>query len=385
MARKRQDGTSMFGHALTLFRLRGFDVRVDLSWVAIFVLLVWSLAQRLFPRAEPELSEMTDWILGIAGALCIFGSIVLHELAHASVAKKAGIDVRAISLFLFGGVIELNAPPRSPRDEVSLALAGPATSFILAGALFATALALAGLGVQRVVWTFFGYMGGANVVLAAFNLIPTFPLDGGRLLRAWLWHRTGDIRSATRTASSTGSLVGFTLIGVGLFFLFTVNFVAALWWILVGFYVRMLSQVYYSKALIRQSLVGEKIRRFTSSHTVTAQRTMTVRDLVETCIERYQHRIYPVMDGDRLIGCVSAHAISLIPRNEWDRQTVGSVTEPLTRENSIEIDTDALEALVRMTRRGRSRLIVIEGEDLRGVVTIKDLMSFLAMKIELES
>lgn len=375
----------MFGHALTLFRLRGFDVRVDLSWVAIFVLLVWSLAQRIFPRAEPELSEMAHWILGVAGALFIFGSIVLHELAHASVAKKTGIDVRAISLFLFGGVIELNAPPRSPRNEVSMALAGPATSFILAGALFATALALAGLGVQRVVWTFFGYMGGANVVLAAFNLIPTFPLDGGRLLRAWLWHRTGDIRSATRTASSTGSLVGFTLIGVGLFFLFTANFVAALWWILVGFYVRMLSQVYYSKALIRQSLVGEKIRRFTSSHTVTAQRTMTVRDLVETCIERHQHRIYPVMDGDRLIGCVSAHAISLIPRSEWDRQTVGSVTEPLTLENSIEIDTDALEALVRMTRRGRSRLIVIEGEALRGVVTLKDLMSFLAMKLELES
>ena len=375
----------MFGHAFTLFRLRGYDVRVDLSWLTVFVLLVWSLAERIFPRAEPNLSEAAYWLLGILGALFVFASIVLHELAHASVAKKSGADVRAISLFLFGGVTELNAPPRSPRDEVSLALAGPATSFILAGALFAAALALSALGFQRVVWTFVGYIGGANLVLAGFNLLPTFPLDGGRLLRAWLWHRSGDVRAATRTAASTGPLVGFTLMGVGLLFLFATNFVAALWWILVGFYVRMLAEVYYSKVLIRQSLVGEKIRRFTSSHTVTAQRTMTVRELVETCIERHQHRIYPVMDGDRLIGCVSAHAISLIPRHEWDRQTVGSVTEPLTLENSIDIDTDALEALVRMTRKGRSRLIVIEGECLRGVVTIKDLMSFLAMKIELES
>lgn len=375
----------MFGQAITLFRLRGYDVRADLSWLMVFGLLVWSLAHRFFPRAEPGLNPASYWILGTAGAAFIFLSIVLHEFAHASVARKTETPVRAISLFLLGGVTELDMPPRSPREEVSLALAGPATSFLFAGALFATALAMESFGVQRMIWSFVGHMGGANLVIAGFNLIPTFPLDGGRLLRAWLWHRSGDLRSSTRISSAAGSLVGFTMMGIGLGFLLFGNFVVALWWILGGLYVRMLAQVYYSKVLIRQSLIGEKIRRFMKSHAITVQRGISVRELVDGYIEKHQHRIYPVLDGERLIGCVSAHAISLIPRHQWDRQTVGSVTEPLTAENSIEIDTDALEALVRMTRRGRSRLIVVEGTELRGVVTIKDLMAFLAMKIEMES
>lgn len=374
----------MLGRTVTIFRLFGFAVRIDLSWVFIAALVTWSLAVSFFPHDYPALSRETLWIMGIAGALGLFLSIVFHELCHSLVARRFGMEMKGITLFIFGGVAEMTDEPPSPRAELLMAAAGPISSAILALALF---LLHGGLGAWAGVPVLgvLAYLAWINLVLAAFNAIPAFPLDGGRVLRAILWGRKGNIRWATRVTSRIGSGFGLVLIVLGGVAFLSGNFVAGVWWFLIGMFLRGAAGQSYQHLMLRRALEGEPVRRFMTRNLATVDPDTYVRDLVEDYMYRTHHKLYPVVEDGNLMGCVTLDQVKEIPREKWDWIRVRDVVTMSSEANSIPPDTDAMEALTRMRRHRISRLMVVEDGRLVGIVTLKDLMALLSLKVELNT
>lgn len=373
----------MLGRTITLFRLFGFAVRADATWIFIVVLIAWSLSVRVFPSMHPGLGSDAYLAMGLAGTIALFLSIVLHEFAHAMVARRFGIPIKGITLFIFGGVAEMHEEPKSPRTELLMAAAGPAASLLISVIFLALAYGGVWLGWSAQVVSVFQYLFWVNALLVAFNLVPAFPMDGGRILRALLWMWRGDSRSATKTASDAGSVFGMVLIGLGVFALVTGNFISGLWWFLIGMFIRSVAQSTWQQQLLKQFLEGVPISRFMTTEPVTVQRSMAVSELIEEYVYRYHHKMFPVLDGDRLVGCVTTRAIRDLPREEWARQTTGSIAEPCSEENTVEPDADAMKVLGRMSTSSRSRLLVVGDGRLLGLITLKDLAGFLSVHMEL--
>jgi Zn-dependent protease len=376
----------MFGQRIHLFRAFGIPIRLDLSWFIVFIYATWSLATRLFPSMVPGLPPAVAWWMGAAGALGLFGSVLLHELGHAVTARRLGVQMRGITLFLFGGVAEMADEPHTPKEEFLIAIAGPVVSVALAGLMLGAA-GLAQMGgwpvaLVTVLW----YLGMVNGVLVLFNMVPAFPLDGGRVLRSALWHWQGSLRRATRIASTIGSAFGLLLIAWGVWRVLAYgDLFGGLWAFLIGLFLRHAAEMSYQQLLLRRALEGEPVARFMHTHPVTVPRHISVEQLVEDYVYRHHFKFYPVVDeAGNLVGCVSTRQIKALPRDEWARQTVGAVAEPCREENTVTPATDAMRALSRMSRTGTSRLMVVDGNHLLGVLSLKDLLKFFALKMELE-
>lgn len=373
----------MFGTRIELFKLFGIPIRLDTSWFLVAALVVWSLATGAFPYMRPGLSPGVYWAMGVAGAVGLFSSIVIHEFFHAMVARRNQIPMRGITLFVFGGVAEMEAEPGSARAELRMAAAGPLASIALALIGFGFADAVRGIWPASVVLVI-EYLALLNGVLAGFNLLPAFPLDGGRIFRAALWAWKKDLGWATRIASRTGSGFSLAFIAAGVVAVLFGNLVTGMWWVLIGIFLRRASTASYQQVLLRQALAGEPIRRFMTPDPVSVPTGTTVAELVESYIYKYHHTLFPVVDDGRLVGCVTTRQVKGVPRDDWLRRTVGSLGTPCGPENTIAPDADALEAITVMRRTGQSRLMVVEGSRLLGIVTLKDLLEFFALKLELE-
>ena len=373
----------MLGRPINLFKLFGFQVRIDLSWIFIAVLLAWSLAVGYFPFRYKGLLPGTYWIMGVIGALGLFSSIIVHEISHSLVALRFGIPMKGITLFIFGGVSEMDEEPPNPRAEFTMAVMGPLASVVL-GLLFygIYSLGMTGRWPESVngVVHYFAWMNG---LLAGFNLLPAFPMDGGRMLRSILWALKGDYRWATRIASGVGSGFGFLMIAVGMIKVMTGDFIGGMWWFLIGIFLQSSAKRSYQQLMIRKALEGEHVRRFMVSDPVTVQPSVNVQQLVEDYIYRYHFKMFPVVDSNELLGCVTTKQVQETPREKWREKTAGELATTCSGDNTIEPEADAMEALSKMSRSGSSRLIVIEKGRLAGVITLKDMMKFLAMKLEL--
>lgn len=374
----------MFKNRLKLFKLLGFEVRIDLSWIIIAVLVTWSLAAGYFPYRYEHLSSRTYWLMGIVGALGLFLSIVIHEFSHSLVARSYGIPMTGITLFIFGGVAEMEEEPSSPRAEFMMAIVGPITSIIL-GLIF-YGIHQYGLksGWSVPINGVIAYLGLINVILAAFNILPAFPLDGGRVLRSILWGWKKNLRWATRISSQIGSGFGMVLILLAVLQILNGNFIAGMWWFLIGMFLRGAAQMSYQRVLTRQTLEGEPVRRFMQTDPITVPPSLTVAELVEDYIYKYHFKMFPVVDNGKLVGCITTKQIKEIPRQAWSRQTVAEIANRCTGENTISPETDAIKALGLMSRSATSRLMVTENERLVGIISLKDLLNFLSLKMELE-
>lgn len=372
----------MFGKRIHLFTVYGFKIRLDASWFVLAVLVTWSLATSFFPVVMPNLSGATYWMLGIGGALGLFASIVLHELSHAVIARRNAIPMRGITLFIFGGVAEMDAEPPSAGAEFRMAAAGPIASFAIGGGLLALR-ALVPLPAPLVALA--GYLATINVVLAIFNLVPAFPLDGGRILRAALWHRWRNLRRATRAASGVGNAFGLLLIFGGIYLVIAQGeFIGGMWLALIGLFVRNAARSSYQQVLLRRALEGEPVRAFTRTDPVTVPSWLSVQSLVDDVIYRHHHKLYPVVDDERLTGCVTTDDVKALPREDWHHRRVADISRDCSVENTLHPDTDALDALQAMRRGGRSRMLVAENGTLVGILSVKDLLEFFALKVDLE-
>lgn len=374
----------MFGRQVTLFELFGFKVQIDMSWVFLAVLVTWSLAAGFFPLVHEGLPLSTYWWMAIAGALGLFGSLIFHELSHSLVARRYGIPIKGITLFIFGGVAHMDEEPPSAKSEFLMAIAGPIASVLLSLGFYALLQAGTAYQFPVPVLGVAKYLSFINGLLAAFNLIPAFPLDGGRVFRAALWRWKGDLRWATRSASMVGSGFGILLITLGLLSVVRGAFIPGIWWALIGMFLRAAAKASYVQVLSRQIFEGEPVRRFMTVSPVTVTPDLTLRALVDNYVYRYLHEMYPVASDSRLIGCIRAKQVSSVPREEWDRRTVRDVLTPCSAENTVSADTDAIKALSIMKRTGNSRLLVTEKDRLIGILVMKDMLKFFSLKLDLE-
>ena len=373
----------MSDHSIPLFRPFGFSVRLDPSWFVVGTLVTWSLAEGIFPTRVPGLHAATYWMMGVAGALGLLASIVFHELCHALAGRRFGIELRGIRLFIFGGVAEMLHEPPSPRAEFVVAVVGPLSSFVLSGVTFATVSLLHPV-LPRWADGILFYVAGINLILALFNLIPAFPLDGGRLLRAALWARQKSIQKATHITSRIGQAFGLVLVGVGVISVIRGEWVSGLWWALIGLFLRGAAQQAYRQVRVRGALVGERVRQLMIPALVVDPDT-PLRDLVDTPLYRTQCELFPVVEDGKLLGVVTQDGVKLVPREKWDWTRVKDVIEPLTESNTISPDADAMTALLTMQAHQTTCLIVLEENRLAGVLTLRDLMGFLRMRAELGS
>ncbi|MFZ5447687.1 MAG: site-2 protease family protein [Thermodesulfobacteriota bacterium] len=374
----------MFGKRMKLFKLLGFEVNIDLSWVIIAVLVTWSLAAGLFPYLYPGLDRETYWLMGLVGALGLFISIVAHEFCHSLVARKFGMPMKGITLFIFGGVAEMGDEPPTAKAEFTMAIVGPISSLVIAAVFYLIYRAGVAGGWDTPVNGVIYYIAYINAILAAFNILPAFPLDGGRVLRSILWGVKGNLRWATRVSSTIGSAFGIGLIVFGIFQFMGGNIIGGLWMFLIGMFLRNAAQMSYQQLLVRKALEGEKVRRFMNTNPVTVQDSITIEQLVEDYIYKYHYKMFPVLSGDRLAGCITTRQVKEIPREDWSRRTIRDLAASCSPENTIPPQTDAIKALGMMTQSGISRMLVVENGNLVGIVTLKDLLDFFSLKVELE-
>ncbi len=374
----------MFGKRITLFRLFGFQVKMDFSWLILALLIVWSLAKGLFPQFYQGFSEATYWIMGIAGAIGLLFSIVFHELWHSLIARKFGLPMKGITLFIFGGVAEMSEQPPSPKAEFFMAIAGPLSSIVLGIGLFLVSFAGNGLGMSKTLKGVIEYLAWINLILAGFNLIPAFPLDGGRVLRSVLWGWKENINWATNISSKIGSAFGFGLILFGVIEVIAGNFIGGAWMFLIGLFIRSSSQMSYKQMVLRNSLHGETVRKYMVPNPVVVSPDINLEGLIEDYIYRYHYKMYPVVEEGKLIGCVELKSVKDIPKEDRALKKVRDIMEVCSDSNTIGPEENAEKVLSLMQKKNRSRLMVVEENRLIGVISIKDLMDFLSIKIDLD-
>lgn len=374
----------MYGRKIHLFTIVGFNVSIDFTWLLLAVLVTWSLARGLFPAWFGNYSMATYWWMGVAGALGLFLSIVFHEFCHSIVARRFGLPIKGITLFIFGGVAEMEHEPQNARTELLMAIAGPLSSVVL-GFVFLLVYALGTIirwpePVGGVLW----YLGWLNLVLATFNLLPAFPLDGGRVLRSILWFAKGNLRWATRVASTVGSGFGVFLIVIGLLHFINGWVITGIWYSLIGMFIRGAALMSYRQVLVRNALSGETVAHFMQPDPITVPPSVSIRDLVDNYFYKYHYKMFPVSEDGALTGCITSNEVKNIPREQWSTLHVQDVLVPCSIDTTISPDTDAMRALSLMNKTGRSRLMVVDGDRLVGVITLKDMLKFLDLKIDLE-
>ena len=374
----------MFGKSYRLFKLFGFTVSIDLTWFIIGFLIAWSLASSLFPMLYPSLSTSTYWMMGVAGAIGLFLSIVFHELCHSLIARHYGLPMGGITLFIFGGVAQMNEEPDNPKTEFLMAIAGPISSGILGSVFLVTSIVGEITTITVAVTGLFLYLAVLNFLLAGFNLIPGFPLDGGRILRSILWHWKNNLRWATKVSSNIGSGFGMALILLGIFRFVQGQFIPGLWSCLIGMFIRNAARSSFQQLLLRQTLSGEKVAHFMNDRPITVTTQTTINELVENYIYHYHHKVYPVVEEGTVHGLVHSRSVRDIPREEWGTRTVNDILEPASESNTVSSQVDALTAFSQMNNTKSSRLLVVDNGTLQGIISLKDLMTFFSFKLEVE-
>lgn len=370
----------MFGKQIRLFRLAGFDVMLDLSWIFIALLVSWTLASGYFPEIYPGLAPLTYWSMGIVGAAGLFLSIILHELSHSLVARRFDIPIKGITLFIFGGVAHMEKEPPTARSELLMAIAGPIASLVLAVSFYLLASAARAAGLGEAITGVAGYLALINLVVAIFNMVPAFPLDGGRVYRAWLWGRLGDLNEATRRASSAGQTFGLILIALGVVSLFSGNLIGGLWWGLIGLFLHSASRASYAQLQAHVLLEAEPVSRIMTKNPVTAPGDISLRELVDNYVYGSFHECFPVMEDEKPVGVIGVADLRELDRTEWEKRRVFDTMRPLSRANAIGPEENAETALRMMSEGGTSRLLVVKDGRLLGIVALRDIMRLMELK-----
>jgi Zn-dependent protease len=374
----------MFTNRIPLFTLFGIKVGLDYSWFLLAILLVWSLMAGYFPWVLPGLATASYLWMAILGAAGLFGSIIFHEYAHALVARRYNLPISRITLFIFGGVAEMDDEPRTAAAEFWMAIAGPIASFLLAAAMFVV-LSGGPFGPESQLGAIIDYLAFINLILAVFNLLPAFPLDGGRLLRAAVWWFTQDFQKATRIAAATGSVLAILLIGLGVLYIISGAFVTGIWLMLIGFFVYSAANASRVHAELRGSLHGVPVSRIMRREVVTVPADTPVQKLVDDYFYRYFFKVFPVVDGTgRPVGVIGLKDVGNANRDDWLNVRTSDIMKPLTEDNAVSVEAPAYKVLQMMQRRQNSRLLVTDGHSLRGIVTLRDIMGYLAVRDELE-
>ncbi len=379
MAAGRPQNKSGPRAAIPLGRWFGIQIGADWSWLIVFWLVTFSLSGQL-AEAHPDWSSLERWSLGLVTSLLFFGSIILHELGHSITALQLGVPVRSITLFIFGGLARMEREPDRPRDELLIAAAGPAVSMALAVAFFVIAL---GMGDSSVLWWTFRWLARINFVLALFNMIPGFPLDGGRVLRAVLWHLKGDLAGATRVAARIGTFVayGFMAWGVGTALILD-NLIGGMWLGFIGWFLLSAARTAARQSVARQALANVPAGEVMDTGCRVVTPDMSLREVVDTGVLRGGMRCFLVGRDRVLSGMLTMHEIRQIPQEEWEVTSVQATMRPFDQLRPVEPMTDLFEALRIMEATGVHQLPVVQGGRLLGILDRERLLGVLRKQME---
>jgi len=361
-------------------RVSGIDIKVDSSWIVIFLLFTFSLSAFYFPQAFQVSNRAYYWILGILTSLLVFTSVLFHELAHSLTAKKQGEEVEDITLFILGGVARITEEPGTPQKEFFMALIGPVSSFFLAIIFILISILIAPL--SKPIQVAAAYLAYINAIVGGFNLLPGFPMDGGRVLRAIIWKATGDLKKATRVASVVGQGIAFFLIFLGIFRFFRGN-LGGLWLVLIGWFLHNASVHGYSEVLLKASLEGLKAVDLMSKDFIVIEPDLLVNVLVQEFVLKKRERVFLVMEAEKLVGLVCLEDIKKFPHERWPELKVKDIMTPAEKIIYVSPDTTGDQVLTRLASSEINQVPVMEGERVLGVICRTDLLKIMQLRTEL--
>lgn len=368
------------GESIKLGRILGIPIGVHASWFLIFALITWSLSTGFFPPEYPGLPTTWYWILGVLTSLLFFGSVLVHELGHSVMALRHGINVRGITLFIFGGVAQIEREPDTPGAEFRIAVAGPLTSLVL-GVSFAV-LWLFDRGIPYLAAPS-AWLMRINLMLAFFNLIPGFPLDGGRVLRAIVWKFTGNFERATRVASSAGQLVAAGFIGLGIVNMLGGNVLNGLWLVMIGWFLQNAAATTYAQVNAQQSLRGVRVAQVMSRECPVVPGQLALSRLVEDYVLTGGRRCFLVQGEDSLPGILTLRDIAQVPRAQWGEVAVQQIVRPGRQVVFVNPQTDLLSALRIMDDANVNQVPVIENGVLVGMLSREHMLHYARARAEL--
>lgn len=358
--------------SLKIATIMGIPIRVHFSWLIVFGLLTWSLSAFYFPSAVPNLALRSYWISGAAAALMLFVSVALHELSHSFVALRYKLPISAITLFIFGGISQMKSEPPDPKAEFTIAIAGPLSSFFLAAIFFAAYH----LQVSAAVKAVFDYLARLNFMLGLFNLVPGFPMDGGRVVRAFIWNKTKDFFHATRKAASYGQKIALIMIFFG-FFSVIAGMSGGLWLMLIGWFLYASAQASYQQVSLQESLSGVKVRDIMVRDVVTMPADLNLSEAVNDYFLKYGYGGFPVVSGESILGFITLKEVRHVPRPLWKDKKAADVLIPYDKSWQIDEGNDAIKALESMINEDRGRLLVIRDGAIAGLITRNGIAKYM--------
>lgn len=372
----------MFGTSIKLFKVFGIEIRLDYSWFIIFALFAYFFGFIYFPSVLPGLNKGLLALITIITVILFFTSVLIHEMSHSLVARSKGTSVEKITLFLFGGMAQIEKEPETPNSELIMAIAGPAVSFVVAAIFgviwfFTKNIALVREPVK--------YLAIINIVLGVFNMLPGYPLDGGRVLRSIVWRVTGNLERATFIASTTGRVIGFMIIAVGVFFIFMGNFLNGVWLAFIGWFLQSSAQMGYRQLIFETSIKGIKVGDVMNENIVNVTKDITIQDLVDDYFMKYRFGRFPVIEDEktqRFIGVISLHDIKGVSKEEWPKVKIGDIVKSVSESEKVDMSMEISDAIKRMGKNDLGHLVVMSGDKLRGIITKSDVMRFIRIRSE---
>jgi Zn-dependent protease/CBS domain-containing protein len=386
----------MFRSGIRIFTLAGIDIQIDPSWFFIFILITWSLTVGVFPAWHPEWPLVFDIAMGIVASLLFFASVLAHEFAHALVAKARGIPIHRIILFLFGGVSNIEREPGSAKTEFLMAIVGPLTSIVLGLFFFSIAAAMTGrirqetllqaISGQGPLAALCFWLGSVNILVGIFNLVPGFPLDGGRILRSAIWAATGKLKYATVIASGVGQFVGWLFIfcGIAMTFGFHVPFFGTgaldgIWIAIIGWFLSNAAGGSRVQMLVDDALENVPVSRVMRSDVPPVPSNTTVDDLVTNWFLKNDERAFPVVQEDRLIGLVCLADLKKIRREEWANTSVDAIMTSLNNLTTVQPEDNTAEANHRLMQKDLRQLPVVENGHFLGLLRRRDILRWIQL------
>ncbi len=373
----------MASSAFRIGSILGFEIRVDYSWFVIFFLILWTLTAGVFPFTVPGLSRGAYLVMGLTGALLFFLSLLGHEVSHSIVARMKGIEVAGITLFIFGGMAHTKAEATTPGDEFQIAFVGPLSSLLIAGLFAAVVWVGRPAGWSPAVLSVARYLAEWNVLLAVFNLLPGFPLDGGRVFRSIVWKATGSLERATRWASTGGQLIGFGLIGYGILTGLRHGLLSGLWLVFIGWFLRNAAVSSGRQSAVMNVLSGGRAADAMTSDPETVPPGITLDRLAEDHFLHRHFSAYPVVEAGEPVGVVTIAQLKAVPRAEWPVRTAGSVMAPLSGLMVVAPDASMQSVLEAIQSSPAQRALVMDDGHLAGIVAPSDLAAWVQRVREL--
>lgn len=369
---------------IRLGKIFGFEITLDYSWFIIFAIITLALSFSLFPQLLPGLTSATYVVIGIITSILFFASVLFHEMVHSLIARRYGITIAGIRLMVFGGVSQISQEPKTPGVEFFMAVAGPLSSILLGIVFIALYLLGQSIGFSRVIFVPAYWLGYINIFLGIFNLLPGFPLDGGRVFRAAIWYFTGNLRRATSIAAGVGRGIAYLMIFIGIAGPFLLGNLSFVWFILLGWFLLRAAEAEYQQVILHDALEGVKVREVMTQNPETIDANATVEEAVRTHFALHNWVVYPVIEDGNTVGLISIKTIQHIPRSQWGSTRIKDVMRKLSSAIVTGPDAEVFDILPKLSTMADGRMLVMEDGRLVGLLTGTDVTRAIIRRLHLE-